>query len=366
MLAAIAHKGEYKFRIERIDVPRLDAGDALVKVEAVAITRGVLAMWHYTDMIKLLPGVLGPAIAGLVAQVGSSVRSFQEGERVRVHALLTCGQCDHCRRAQESLCRVQCTIGGALYGCAAMPTYERYHNGGMAQYVKVPSGSLHRIPDNVPFDLAAHVGTVAGSFGALRTLKGMNGDVLVVTAASGASGASAVRCAPLFGFTSVCGVSTHREGLERLIGSEGLTDSIATAELPSDWQERQLLTAALLDATDADGVDAVVDFMPFGRDVTVQSIRAMKPGGRAVLSGGNVSELNLTYLELMRNQYQLKGIRGTTRRDEHEVLKLLAAERLRVCDLQTHTFPLSEANRALETVLGREGSPVFVVLKPWM
>jgi len=367
MLAAMAYKGEYRFRLEQIAVPEVGEDDVLIKVTTAGITRGLLSIWQFTDMIKLLPGVIGHELVGVVAQVGSAVSSFQEGERVLVHGAISCGNCDNCRTGRETLCRSAFTIGHAVYGDAvSMPLYERYHYGGMAQYARVPATNLERIPENVTDEVAVNVGTLALGLRALRMAEARFGDVLVITAASGSSGASAVRCAPLFGFTTICGVSTNREGLERLMDPRGLTHSIATAELPRDWEDKKLLTAAILETTGTDGIDAIIDFMPFGCEVTMQSIRSMKPGGCAVLGGGNISELNLPYLELMRNQYQLKGIRGTNRRDEREVMKLLAAGRLEVSDLVTHTFPLTKVNRAVQTVMEREGSPIFVVLKPWM
>jgi threonine dehydrogenase-like Zn-dependent dehydrogenase len=365
MRAAVAYPSATEFVLQEFDVPRLEAGDVLVRVEAVGVTRGLLSMWYFTDMIKLFPAVLGHGIAGVVDRMGRSVNNVQEGDRVRVHTLLTCGNCDDCRNDRESLCHFQCTIGASLYEDAAMPLYKRYHHGGMAQYVKVPSASLQQIPDNVTYDVAAHVGTLAGSFRALRLAMLEFGDNLVVTAASGASGAAAVRCASLFGLNVICGVSTNRSGLERLKGSNDLTHIIATADLPEEWEQKKLLTSAIVEATGNEGPDAIIDCMPSGRHVTMQAIRSMKPGGRAILSGGNISELNVSYLEIMRNQYQLKGIRGTIRRDEREIMKLLAAERLRVSDLITHAFPLAEANRAVKTVVMRRDNPVFVVLKPW-
>jgi len=365
MLAAVAYRGEQRFHLEQVPVPEIGENDVLVKVTAVSITRGLLAMWFFTDLIRLLPGVIGHEFAGVIVKTGRSVAVFREGDRVRVHSTLTCGNCDQCRTDHESLCSSQCTIGYALNGDGAMPLYERYHNGGMAQYVKVPAANLEAIPDNVTDEVAAKVGTLAGALRALRMTEAQFGDTLVITASGGGAGASVARCARLFGFTTICGVSRNRGGLERLRGPDGLTHSIATSELPSHWESEKLLSSAIREVSGAEGVDAVIDYMPSGTAVTLQAIHTMKGGGRAILCGGNVVELNLSYLAVMRNQYQLKGMRGAMRRDEREIMKLLAAGYLNVSDLVTHVFPLTEVNHALETVIGREEHPVFVMMKPW-
>jgi len=321
-------------------------------------------MWQYTDMIPLLPGILGHGIAGTVVEARDAASGLQVGDRVRVHALLTCGACDDCRNDRESLCAKQCAIGAALYSDRALPVYERYHNGGMAEYVRVPANAVQRLTNAVSDEVGAHIGTLAGSLRALRLAEGSLGSSLVVIGASGASGAAAVRLAPLLGFTTICGVATQRDRLERLSGSPGLTHLVATADLPRDWEDRRLLTNTILEMIGPPGADAVADFTPFGNSAATQAMRALRPGGCLVLSGGNPSELHLSYLEIMRNQIRIKGSRGTIRRDEHEVTRMLEAGRLGVDDLVTHSLPLSDVNRALEIVMSREENPVLVVLRP--
>jgi threonine dehydrogenase-like Zn-dependent dehydrogenase len=367
MLAAVAYPKEIEFRLQEVPVPAIEAHEALVRVESVGMTRGLVALWYFTDLMTLLPSVLGHEIAGRVAAVGAAVRSVQVGHRVRVHPTLTCGACDHCRAGLNALCRSQCTIGYSLNGKGAAALYDRYHNGGLAQYVRVPAASLDPIPANVTFDVAAKVGTLAGSYRAVALAREgppRLSKALVVTAASGGSGTAAARCAGLLGFTAVCGVATNRRGLEPLLAHGDLTGAVALAELEADWRERGLVTQAILEALPQRRVDGVVDFMPFGCDVTVQAIRSLRPGGRAVLGGGNVTELGLSYLELMRNQYVVAGVRGTLRQDERRLLALLGSGRLDISDLVTHSFALAHVNEALETAMSRELAPVFVVVRP--
>jgi threonine dehydrogenase-like Zn-dependent dehydrogenase len=371
MLAAVAYPGELEFRLEELPVPSIGAHEALVRAEAVGVTRGLVALWYFTDLMTLLPGVLGHEIGGTVAAVGPGVRSVRLGDRVRVHPTLACRVCALCRAGLAALCPAQCTIGYSLNGHGAAALYDRYHNGGLAQYVRVPAANLDPIPTEVPFDVAAKVGTLAGSFRAVSMARASReparaelSRTLVITAASGGSGAAAARCARLLGFTAVCGVATNRAGLERLTACGDLDGAIAVAELEPDWRQRALLTRTIVEAATNGRVDAVVDFMPFGRDVTVQAIRAMRPGGRAVLGGGNIAELDLSYLELMRNQYVLAGVRGTLRKDERRLIRLLGDGRLQASDLVTHSFALADVNEALAIALRRELAPVFVVVRP--
>jgi threonine dehydrogenase-like Zn-dependent dehydrogenase len=365
MLAAIAERGGYHFRLARVDVPTIAAGEALVRVRAASVTRGLLAMWHFTDHVRLLPATLGHEIAGVVEEVGDGVESFEPGDRVRVHPTVTCGLCRPCLAGESWLCPRQFTIGYASTRPLLDDEYRRYHNGGLAECVRVPARNLDPISPAVGYALAAKAGTLANSLRAVRAaLGGGSPAALVVTAASGGSGAAASRCARMLGHGPVLGLGTRMEPLKRLVGPAGLTHAVATDTLDRGWREQDLVTAAIREALRGEGPDGVVDFMPFGRDLTVQAIRSMRPGGRAVLAGGNVSELDLSYLELMRNQYEIRGLRGNRREDEREVLSALATGRLSGTGLVTHDFPLADVNRAMDAVMSRSQGSVFVVVRP--
>jgi threonine dehydrogenase-like Zn-dependent dehydrogenase len=365
MLAARAYAGEHNFRLEEVEVPQIGATDVLVKVQAAGVSRGLLALWYFTDMIKLLPAVIGYEIAGSVAEVGREVQHVKEGDRVRVHTPLTCGRCRYCLTGQETMCRSLSIICYSMYGSEGMSLYEQYHNGGLAQYVKVPSWTLDFLPSTVSFDVAAKLNTVASAFRALKLSQVGFGATLAVTGASGAAGAAALACAPLFGCTKVIGIATRRAGLAHLEQRMAhIAGMIATDDLPDGWERRGLLKESIRTLEGNDGPDAMIDFTPFGCDVTVQTLQSLRPTGRAVLVAGNMSQLDLTYLDIMRNHYEIKGLDGGRRQDVWELLQLLGSQLLDLSSLVTHSYPLEKVNEAAEVVMGREGHPIFVVVHP--
>ena len=89
-----------------------------------------------------VPVVLGHEFGGTIARTGRSVRGFRDGDRVVSEtAAQICGECMQCRTGWYNLCPKRLGFGYGL-------------DGAMAQYVRVPSRCLHRIPDSLPFDLA--------------------------------------------------------------------------------------------------------------------------------------------------------------------------------------------------------------------
>jgi threonine dehydrogenase-like Zn-dependent dehydrogenase len=365
MLAARAYRGDHELRLERVAVPELREGEALVQVRAASLTRGLLSVWYFTDLMKCLPSVPGHEIAGVVHATEGPAGAFRPGDRVVVHTPLSCGHCRFCRTGRESMCVDLGTIGHGFYGHARLGPYERYHDGGLAEYVRVPAGSLMRLPDEVSFAAGARVPTLASSFRVLKLTGVSHGDTVVVAGATGSSGAAAVKCAPLVGATRVIAIARGREALERLREVASVrVDAIPTDELPAGWEESGGLTDRILALTGGHGTDGVADFMPAGAEVTTQCIQAMRRGATAVLIGGNPSTVPLDYLRLMQGQWQIRGFRGVLREDERELLELMASGRLRTDDLITHRFGLARVNEAIGAIFGRRESPMFVVVTP--
>src|SRR4029077_9843672 len=96
-----------------------------------------------------LPRTPGGEISGRVLETGSAVTGWKPGDAVAIQSNLFCGECEFCRRGDESLC-----LKGELLGVT--------RDGGFAEKVAVPARSLVRLPAGVDFDAAAAL-TLAGS-----------------------------------------------------------------------------------------------------------------------------------------------------------------------------------------------------------
>lgn len=365
MFAARIYPGEHVFRVEEVPIPEIGEGEALLQVKATGLTRGVLSLWRNRGRMRILPTTLGYEVAGVVAQVGSGVTSIKEGDRVRLHPVLSCRNCYYCRTDLEPMCPAVSVMGGAVYSDAAMPLYQQYHNGGLAEYIKVPAWNLDPLPDAISFEVGARIHSVAVAFHAIRLAQLDHGSTLVVNGATGGVGSAAVICAPLFGATSIIALSRKTETLAKTHSLEpDLVETIATDDLSEDWEADQLLTKHIRALTGSKGADGVIDFLPAMPNVTMQTILAMRKGGRAILAGGSREELIFPYGQIMLNGYQIKGSNGYVRRDAQELIRLLQARRLDVAPLISHRFSLQDINTAADTIWERRGDVRFVIIHP--
>src|SRR5512137_1331937 len=88
-------------RLEEMPVPKIGAGELLVRVEACGICGSDVMEWYRRDRVPL---VLGHEIGGQVAAVGDGVEHFQEGDRVTAAHHVPCNTCHYCLSGHHTVC----------------------------------------------------------------------------------------------------------------------------------------------------------------------------------------------------------------------------------------------------------------------
>lgn len=362
MLAARAHEGAADLRLEQVARPVAGAGEVVIAVASAGVASGLLGLWQ-RGLYPILPRTLGNTAAGTIAAVGPGGSSFAIGDRVRVHAPLSCGRCRHCLADEEQFCRQASVLGHGVFGPDAMDLHRRYLDGALAELLLVPERAVDPLPDEVDFDSAAKIHDVADGLRALRVASLPPGATIVVTAATGVLGCSLVRLAPKFGVARLIAVGRSRARLERTRAlAPDLVETVALEDLPDDWGDSGGLTAALRELV-PEGPDAVFDFFEQGPG-TWQAISALRQRGSAVLMAPNAEPLPVSSLAMLVNGWHVIGTRGCTRRDTQDVTRWLQDGSLRIDDLITHRFPLSQITLATRAVRERVEPTWMVVVHP--
>lgn len=363
MLAARALQGSVSLHLEKIAVPEPGPHDVLIKVASAGLAPGMMTLLAM-GAFKQLPTTLGHEAAGTVEAIGSEVDGIKPGARVRVHPNLNCRNCAYCRSDREMMCRQQAMVGHAAFGDDPMPLYDRYHDGGLAEYIRVPQWLVDPLPDHVSFDLGAKVHDIAHAARALKSADLPLGATVVVTAATGTMGTSTIKLARHYGISRLILVGRNAERLaavERL-ADDVATDTVALQDLPEDWGTTQALTRALR-ALAPRGADAVIDYAPDGPS-TAQSMAALATGGTLVHMGGNRTPLMVPIIAMMANCWRFVGTRGYTRTDAQEILTLLADKALESEELITHRYPLTDAAEAVAAMQSRAEPIWMAVVNP--
>ncbi|PXX71538.1 alcohol dehydrogenase/(R,R)-butanediol dehydrogenase/meso-butanediol dehydrogenase/diacetyl reductase [Nocardia tenerifensis] len=362
MLAVRAGSATGGLTVERIPVPRPGPQDVLVRVAAAGLAPGITKLLAH-GKFRHLPTTPGHEIAGTVTELGDEVDPALAGRRVRVHATLTCRSCRYCRTDREQMCAETGMIGHAAFGTGTLDLYRRYHDGGLAEYVRVPHWMLDPLPDSVSFDVAAKVHDFGNAMRALRCAELPLGATIVITAATGTMGTATARLARSFGVARLILVGRSAERLAAVGKLSGLppVDTVALDDL-GDWADSGALTRRILDLA-PDGADAVLDYLPGGAG-SGQAAAALATGGTLVHMGGNRETFPMSLGELMHGCKRVVGTRNCTRTDTDAVLDLLRTGALEAEDLITHHFSLTDIDTAIAALHNRSEPIWMAVVHP--
>lgn len=310
--------------------PEPGPGQALVRVRAVGLNHVDLDVRAGTSRMPLeLPHVLGREFAGEVAEVGAAVVGWKPGDRVWVPCRIPCGQCEYCLSGRDNLCE-----RGGFFGIDLQ--------GGYAEYVCVPAGSLQPLPAHVSHVEAAATQIAFGTAWHVLMNRGelRAGQTVLIQAAGSGIGSAAVQVARLAGAT-VFATAGSKQKLERAaaLGADHLIDYRADAQF----------SGQVLALTGGKGVDLVMEHV--GGDVFTESLKCVKTDGTVVTVGAHAGEVvPLDIIPFFRRQLRLVGSRNATTLELRKVMGLVAAGRLK--PVIHATYPLAEvvqAHRALES-----------------
>jgi L-iditol 2-dehydrogenase len=281
-------------------------------------------------------GILGHEPVGRVAQLGSGVQGFSEGDRVFVHHHVPCYDCAVCRRGEYTYC----------------PSYGRSNidPGGFAERFRVPvahvqRGAVLRLDSSISWEMGTLLEPAGCALTALRKVGFRAGDTLFLVGL-GPVGLLYGALARSLGARWVGGadLSSARRGAASSLGFDAALDS----------RDGERAAEAVREATAGLGVDLAA--------VAVGAPAAVSLGARLPRRGGTLNLFGLpergSRLDHDLQELYLRGIRvvptyATTDRDISDVHQLAASGRLPVSALVADRFPLEGLLAAFE----RAGRP---------
>jgi 2-desacetyl-2-hydroxyethyl bacteriochlorophyllide A dehydrogenase len=330
VLQLIAHGKPGRFEIRELPDPTPKAGEVAVRCRACGLNH--LDLWLEEDGLPIrvsLPRIPGGEVAGTVESIGDDVREWKPGDRVAVQSNLFCGECEFCRRGEESLC-----LRGELLGVQ--------RDGGFAERVVVPARALVRLPERVDYETSAAL-TLAGST-AMHMLTDRSevtpGQwILVMGGASGVGSAAIQIAKELGGRVISTGSSEPKRELARRLGAECVLDP-ATRDWPAEARR----------VTGKRGVDLVIEHV--GGDVLNQVFACLARGGTVVTCGATAGrEVAFDLWPFFVKQQRLIGSYGRNRADIRRTLEWAAAGKLK--PIINQTVALEELPGAFERLRQR-------------
>ena len=125
-MRAAVYRGVNDMRVETVPVPKIGAGELLVKVATCGVCGTDLKKIHTGS--HSAPRIFGHEMAGTVVEVGEGVTSYAVGERVMVFHHVPCGDCYYCRKQTPAQC--------PLYKKVGVTAGFEPAGGGFAEYIR--------------------------------------------------------------------------------------------------------------------------------------------------------------------------------------------------------------------------------------
>jgi propanol-preferring alcohol dehydrogenase len=329
-------------RMQEVPVPEAGTKDVLVRIKAAGICHSDVHYWAGVSPVGPLPQTLGHEIAGIVEAVGADVTNVAVGDRVCIHYLLTCGECDYCHAGNEQFC-----VQGRMLG--------KHCDGGYAEYIAVPALNAVPLHDEVSFEQGAILMcSSATSFHALRKGGLAPGETVAVFGAGGL-GISAIQLAHAFGALRVYAVDINDAKLE-LAESYGAVPVNPTRVDP---------VAEIQRLTGGKGVDVALEVIGL-KQTMEQAVQSLAIFGRAVMVGIADRPFEIdSYPDLLCREAEVIGSADHLLWELPLLVEFLRQGKLDLSRAVTRTVPLearaiNEAMQALE----RFGSEVRTVITP--
>jgi alcohol dehydrogenase len=305
--------------------PAPGEGDVVLRVRATSLNYHDVFTRRGMPGIRIqMPAIMGLDVAGEIAAIGPGVSGWQVGDRV----------------LGDPINRVE----GGLTG-------ETVH-GGLAEYCRLRTHQLVRIPDGVSFEQAA---SLPCAYGTARRMMHTNGHVaagekVLILGASGGVGVCCVQLAKLAGATVIAATSSEEKAARlRALGADEIVDYAKTDFVQEVY--RLYGKPARRGKGSDHGVDVVVNYT--GGDTWTKSLRVLRVGGRLLTCGATAGYDPPEDIRFIWT-FELKvlGSNGWAREDITALLDMVAAGRLEA--VIDDTFPLERATEALARLEQRQ------------
>lgn len=289
-----------KFKVD-FEKPKIKEDEVLLKVKSTSINMIDTVMRNGYPGTKLeFPHIPGGDMAGEVAEVGSAVSKFSNGDRVVSFPIILADKIDPKYKEDPQL-----QFGWKFFGM--------HIGGGYAEYVAVPEKSLFKLPDNVSYQEAATLPTAGlTAMHAIDSVANLqSGDVFMVWGGSGGVGTFAIQLAKQRGATVITTTSTEEK-------TEKLKELGADYVYMRDDEE----IVEKIKTNFPQGLDAVLDYV--GPTTFDKSFALLRNNGRIMFCGMITGrEVNLNIQQTYFRHLNINGLFLGSPNNMADLLELL-------------------------------------------
>jgi 2-desacetyl-2-hydroxyethyl bacteriochlorophyllide A dehydrogenase len=308
-MKALVCKEPGVFEYEDRAGPVLSGGNAIIKIERIGICGTDLHAYDGTQPFFSYPRILGHELSGILMEF-DGLGEFRKGDKVTFVPYFPCGRCIACRMGNVNCC---VNIKGAGV----------HIDGGMTEYISVPSGALVNGND-LDLDMLSLVEPFSISSHAVNRAAVKKGEFVLVTGA-GPIGLAAMEMAGIAGGKVIAmDVIEQRLAFCRdVLKTEYIVDASKGAE------------EQIKEITKGDWPTVIIDATG-NKNAIMKSFNMLAHGGRIVMLGIQREEISFSHPEFHKRETTLMSSRNAFKSDFEFVVQCMKENRLRASAYITH------------------------------
>ena len=313
------------FEYGQAEKPEVREGQAVIKVKRIGICGTDLHAFEGTQPFFSYPRILGHELAGELVDFDNAP-GFEKGEAVTFIPYLNCGECIACRTGKPNCC-------SSIKVCGV------HIDGGMAEYLSVPSYSLVH-GEGLSYDALALVEPLAiGAHGVRRA--GVQQDEFVLVVGAGPIGLGTMEFARIAG-GEVIALDINESRLA--FCKEKLRVSYTINAAKEDVVQR------LKEITNGDMPTVVIDATGSQKAIN-NAFQYMAHGARYVLVGLQKGDLVVSHPEFHKREATLMSSRNATRQDFEHVVAAMKSGQVNPTTYITHRVQFGQVKEEFESWL---------------
>jgi threonine dehydrogenase-like Zn-dependent dehydrogenase len=335
-------KGKGLIEIQEIPEPKIKDDEVLIEVKAVSVCGSDLHIYHDTHPYWP-PVVLGHEFSGVIAEVGKDVKGWKVGDRVVSETRTgSCGICYICQSGFPQVCEWKRPFGIGI-------------NGAFTKYVSGPARLLHRLPENVSFEMGAIVEPIAIGITSIIERSQIKAGETVLITGPGPIGLISLAIAKVAGVSLAIMVGRSTKGDLRLKKAEELG-----ADVIIDIEKEDPISR-VLELTKGLGVDFLIETSGNPGLISKCFEMVRRTGTICAIGITGVSEVPIPY-----DRGIFKGIRfdfcfSSSWTSWEKALALISKGVLNLEPLITHKLDLEQWEEAFHLLENRQAVKVILI-----
>jgi 2-desacetyl-2-hydroxyethyl bacteriochlorophyllide A dehydrogenase len=293
--------------------PELTEGHAIIKVKRIGICGTDLHAFEGTQPYFTYPRILGHELSGELIEF-EGVDGFRKGEIVTFIPYFNCGKCIACRAGKTNC-------------CAQLKVCGVHIDGGMVEYLSVPSYSLVH-GDGLSADALALIEPLSIGAHAIQRANVQAGEFVLVIGA-GPIGLGVMEFARIAGGKVIAlDINQSRLNFCRSKADHCVLAGSDTLDILKDITSSDMPTVVI----DATGSQKAIN----------SAFQYMAHGGRYVLVGLQKESITFSHPEFHKREGTLMSSRNATRKDFIDVIDSLKSGKIDPTTFITHRAPFDK------------------------